>query len=416
VAADHEQRLISRVIRTRDLKPLLDRGIRPDMFGNDEWRDIYEYVLEQWDKYGAVPTAVDIKANWSQARLLAVEDELDMLCDQFMDWRRAQVATRGVQETIAALDSQDVDEAIKRLRKTLGVIDAESVTTSRDIDMVETNPERWKEYQDVKSRPAGLLGLPTGFPTIDKALNGIRWGNLITIVASPKVGKSVLAMKIAANLHEIQNHPTCYLSLEMSNEENKRRYDAMRAGVSLSRIQDGTLTPKEEDQYKAFLRRVKAPAFQSFIMADGVSGMTVPEIAAKIDGLGSKIVVVDGTYMLRDHASDEVGTPRSLTNITRALKQVALTRNIIIIATTQALLHKMKGNSLSQNSIGYTSSFLQDSDLVLGLEQLEQYDPDARNLKILASRYSGNDEVELDWQFEHGVFAERTFGIPVVIP
>ena len=416
MAADHEQRLISKAVRERDVKPLLDRGIRPDMFGNDEWREVYTYVLEQWDKYGMVPTAVDIKANWSQVRLLKVDDSLDMLCDQFMEWRRAQVATIGVEKTITALDAQDVAGAVDNLRKTLETIDSEGVTSTHDIDMVTTNPERWAEYLDVKSRPAGLLGLPTGFPTIDKALNGIRWGNLGTIVASPKVGKSVLGMKIASNLHDIENHETAYLSLEMSNEENKRRYDAMRAGVSLSRIQDGTLTAKEEDLYKAFLRRVKAPRFKSFIMADGVSGMTVPEVAAKIDVLGSKIVVVDGTYMLRDHASDEVGTPRALTNITRALKQVALQRNIIIIATTQALLHKMKGNSLSQNSIGYTSSFLQDSDLVLGLEQLEQYDPEARNLKILASRYSGNDEVELDWKFEYGIFEERTFGTPVVIP
>lgn len=416
MAADHEQRLLSRAIRTRDIKPLLDRGIRPDMFGNPEWKEIYEYVLEQWDKYSAVPTAVDIKANWSQAQLLKVEDELDMLCDQFMEWRRAQVATVGVQETIAALDAQDVDGAVQKMREALFTIDSESVTATRDIDLVENNAERWQEYQDVKSRPAGLLGLPTGFPTIDKALNGVRWGNLITVVAAPKVGKSVLGMRIASNIHEIQNLPVCYLSLEMSNDENQRRYDAMRAGISLSRVQDGTLTANEEARYKAFLRRVKAPTFNPYIMSDGVSGMTVPEIAAKIDSLGSKIVVVDGTYMLKDAASNEVGTPRSLTNITRALKQVALQRNIIIIATTQALLWKMKGTSVNQGSIGYTSSFLQDSDLVLALEQLEPYDPEARNLKILASRYSGNDEVELDWKFDYGIFEERTFGTPVVIP
>ena len=57
----------------------------------------------------------------------------------------------------------------------------------------------------------------------------------------------------------------------------------------------------------------------------------------------------------------------------------------------------MKGNTVSSNSVGYSSlSFAQDADVMLGIERVEEL-YDVRLLKILLSRSSGLAEVELDW-------------------
>jgi hypothetical protein len=67
----------------------------------------------------------------------------------------------------------------------------------------------------------------------------------------------------------------------------------------------------------------------------------------------------------------------------------------------------MKGGKVTADSIGYSSSFFQDSDVILGLEPVPDYD-DLRTLKIVASRNCGPSETSLTWKWETGCFHEET--------
>jgi hypothetical protein len=67
----------------------------------------------------------------------------------------------------------------------------------------------------------------------------------------------------------------------------------------------------------------------------------------------------------------------------------------------------MKGGKVTADSIGYSSSFFQDSDVILGLEPVPDYD-DLRTLKIVASRNCGPSETSLTWKWETGCFHEES--------
>jgi replicative DNA helicase len=253
-----------------------------------------------------------------------------------------------------------------------------------------------------------LLGYPTGFATIDQATEGLQGGQLVSLVASPKVGKSTLMVVIAAHLHD-QGHSVMLQSFEMSNREQQERHDAIRAKVSLKRLRKGTLTPAEEQRYQTMLGSLTT--MSPLVLSDSQHGVTVSALAARVARLDPDVVFVDGVYFMIDEVTGESGTAQSLTNITRALKRVAQRLDKPIVLSTQALLWKMRKGKTSEGSIGYSSSFLQDSDVILGLDKEDGVD-DRRTLKIIASRNCPTTEVDLDWDWDNGRFVEQTSFVP----
>ena len=77
---------------------------------------------------------------------------------------------------------------------------AEGLSGTSDLDLTDEKNKFWEEYEFRKNNP-GLLGIPTGFPTIDTVTGGLQRGQLITIVAPPKTGKTTLALQMAHNVH-----------------------------------------------------------------------------------------------------------------------------------------------------------------------------------------------------------------------
>jgi replicative DNA helicase len=186
----------------------------------------------------------------------------------------------------------------------------------------------------------------------------------------------------------------------------------MRAKIAHSRLVRGNLNLDEEKRYKATLERMET--MQKFYLTDSTSAMTVTGLAAKIEKIKPDIVFVDGVYLMVDEASGESNTPQALTSITRNLKRLAQKANIPIVVSTQVLLWKMKKRQVSADAIGYSSSFFQDSDVILGLQKQDEEDDSSRELRIVASRNSGPATSDLLWDWEEGKFEEYgTFGTPI---
>jgi len=411
VAADNEERLISRVVRNREIVPVLEAGVEDSWFFVDENRAVWKFIRSHWTRYEEVPSAVTVKDNFPTYRLLAVDDSLEYLVDQLVEYRRRQKAIEVVQNAAELIASGNHDGAIAEMSSGVATIFDEGVSQTSDVDLTKDPDKRYEEYLSIKGRDGGLLGYPTGFRTIDEATAGLQNGQLITIIAPPKTGKSVLAMQIAVNVHE-SGHVPMFQSFEMSNIEQQHRHDAMRAHIAHSRLVRGKLTLEEEKRYKESLAHMQT--LQKFYITDSTSAMTVTGLAAKIEKIKPDIVFVDGVYLMVDEASGESNTPQALTSITRNLKRLAQRANIPIVVSTQVLLWKMKKRQVSADAIGYSSSFFQDSDVILGLQRQDEEDDSSRELRIVASRNSGPATSDLLWDWEEGRFEEYgSFGTPI---
>jgi replicative DNA helicase len=403
VAADNELRLISRAVRTRDVAPLLEAGVSDDWFFVDENRQVWRFIRQHWAKYQEVPTAVTLKDNFPTYRLLAVEDSLEYLVDQLVEYRKRQGAITILQDASEAIASGDHNAAISVMGQGLAKISDEGIRMTSDVDLTRNPLTRFDEYLSVKTRPNGLLGMATGFRTIDQATAGLQPGQLVTIIAPPKTGKSILALQMAVNIHEDGFVPM-FQSFEMNNLEQQHRHDAMRARIAHSRLIRGKLNLDEEKRYKQALERMEN--MHKFYLSDSVSAMTVTGLASKIDKLRPNVVFVDGVYLMVDERTGKQNEPIALTNITRDLKQLAMSRELPIVISTQVLLWKMKGKKVSADAIGYSSSFYQDSDVILGLQRQDEEDDTSRELKIVASRNCGPATADLLWDWEEGKFEE----------
>jgi len=403
MAADNEERLISKVVYSREIVPAMEAGIEDDWFFVAENKAVWKFIRQHWTKYEEVPTAVTVKDNFPTYRLLAVEDSLEYLVDQLIDYRKRQHAIEIVQNAADYIAAGDHSAAIVEMSKGVAQLYEEGVSQSSDLDLTDNPEQRYQEYLDVKTRDGGLLGYPTGFRTIDEATAGLQAGQLITIIAPPKTGKSVLAMQIAVNVHE-RGHVPMFQSFEMTNVEQQHRHDAMRANIAHSRLTRGKLNLDEEKRYKESLKRMEN--MQKFYLTDSASAMTVSGLQAKIEKIRPEIVFVDGVYLMIDERSGEAGTPQALTSITRDLKRLAQRYEIPLVVSTQVLLWKMKKRQVSADSIGYSSSFFQDSDVILGLQKQDEDDDSSRELRIVASRNSGPASSDLLWDWEGGRFEE----------
>lgn len=401
MAADNEHRLVSKVIRDRDIVPALQRGVVDSWFLDDDNRKVWAFVRKHYTEYSEIPTATTVKDHYPNYKILDVQDSIEYLLDTMVDFRRRLLTRQGLENAIEQLQSNDHDAALLAMEATISKVNEQGVLGTHEIDLSKNTEQRYKDYQALHNQT--FLGIPTGFAKIDEATAGLQGGQLITIIAPPKTGKSQIALKMAINVHQ-QGKIPMFQSFEMNNHEQQQRHDAMRANISHSRLRRGKLLPAEESRYIDMLNKMETE--HPFHLVDAVNGITVSALAAKIDQCKPDIVFVDGVYLMLDEITGEMNTPQAITNITRSLKRLGQRIDKPIVNTTQTLLWKMRAGKVTADSIGYSSSFFQDSDVILGLEPVEE-DDEIRLLKIVASRNCGPSETALTWRWETGCFHDE---------
>jgi KaiC/GvpD/RAD55 family RecA-like ATPase len=402
VAVDNEHRLVSKVIRDRNIIPVLEIGIKDDWIVDDDVRRVWKFVREHYVKYKEVPTVIVVKDNFPNFKVFDVEDTLDYLIDQMVAFRRRTLTRNGAEQILEKLNANDHESALGEMSKTVTIVNEQGIVGTNHVDITKDPDMFWEDYQNIQNHK--LLGLPTGFAQIDEATAGLQGGQLITLIAPPKTGKSQIGLRLAANVWESGKVPM-FQSFEMNNHEQTQRFLAMSAHLSSTRLRLGKLNTDEEDRLIKLIDDLKTK--HPFHFVDAVNGLTIDSLLAKTEQLKPDLLFVDGVYLMLDQVTGDSNTPQALTNITRGLKRVAQRLNIPVVITTQTLLWKMKGGKVSADSIGYSSSFFQDSDVILGLEPIEE-DAELRLLRVVQSRNSGPSETSITWKWEQGCFHDET--------
>ena len=403
--ASTEHLLISKVIQTADLSEVIDAGLRPEHFSG-EWSDVWLWVLNYWREYATIPSPRVFKQEYGDTRLLNAENEpFAALIDEIYVAYKQQHLVDAITSALPALNNNETEVAFKKLSEGLQKASVE-VARLRDIDLTQSWEGRLAKYEEMRNTPNGLRGIPTGFLGLDRITAGLRPQQLVTFVGEAKKGKSLITLIMAQAAHNHGIVPM-YVSFEMSIEEQAARYDAIISGIPHTRIIRGDLTAQDMDKLNKVLGLRKN--MQPFIMTEDTHSLTtVSALAGKVQQHRPRLLIVDGVYLMDDENGEPKGSPQDLTNITRSLKRLAQRFDIPIIGTTQVLSWKLgnkKSRQITAEAIGYTSSFAQDSDLVLGVES----DPDIDNqaiIRVVLSRSSPKGEVRIKWDWDTMNFTE----------
>jgi len=399
---DAERMLISRILADKDLGPTAEAGITSKFFLDLKDRSVFDAIVEFNTRHGSIPTVAVLKMDFPEYKFVKVDEPLSFLIEEIQRKHSLSLLEGGLSDAVAAYEDRDPVTAVGVLLDAINQMASDS-PSSRDVDLTETGMERLQRYRELQDNPESLLGAPTGFYTLDRATQGLQKEHLVTIVGPPKAGKSAI-MLLVAMAAWVAGYSPLMFTFEMSNDEMSERFDAFKAGISSERLRSGRLKKDEWVKLEKMMRQIEAmPAF--WFSADSTGGSTLSGIAAKVNKIKPDVLLVDGIYMMADEVTGESNTSQSLTNLTRGFKRLAQNKQIPVVISTQVLLSKMDAKKgVVLNSIGYSSSFGQDSNTVIAVEKTE--DDQINKLKVLVSRNSPPLEVFIQWNWDIGLFEE----------
>lgn len=237
-----------------------------------------------------------------------------------------------------------------------------------------------------------IQGLATGFADLDARWSGLKPGNLVVIAGRPAMGKTTLAMNIAAH-NALAGKRVLVFSLEMSAEELVERTIASQAGIAHEDIRTGRVLSDSEF----------APAVSKLrdldLIIDDAAGVDLAKIRSRVRLASVKkpvdLVVVDHLQLM----NGEGRTQNELVGgITKGLKNLAKELRCPVLLLSQLNREVDKRpygkNRPVMSDLRDSGSIEQDSDIVAFVYRNVVYKPN--------SAYSNVAEV-ITAKFRNGV-------------
>ena len=224
--------------------------------------------------------------------------------------------------------------------------------------------------------PGIAEGLMTGFKRLDEITYGLHPGSLIILAARPSVGKTALALNIAANVAVSQKKRVLIFSMEMTNDELCDRLLSSLGGIPGRSLQRGDLT----DGGYSRLTAASAMLQNSKMCIDDTSSLTVNEIRSRARKVslqfgGLDLIIID--YLQLMHGSNKTeNRVQEVAEISRSLKSISKEFNVPVLALSQLNreLEKRINKRPIMSDIRDSGSIEQDADVIMFLHREENSD------------------------------------------
>ena len=225
---------------------------------------------------------------------------------------------------------------------------------------------------EVYKTKAEFTGITTGFRKLDEMTSGFQNAELIIIGARPGMGKTAIALSMAANISIRQNKPAAFFSLEMSKQSLMMRLIAAEAGIDSQRLRTGYFSNSE----RASIMPAAELLHGAPLTIVDVPNMTILNIQTMARMLCSKekveIIFIDYIGLI---ASDNKMLPRweLISEVSRSLKGLARELNIPVVALSQ-LRREAENQKPGLADIRESGSIEQDADMVMFINRDRELD------------------------------------------
>lgn len=242
----------------------------------------------------------------------------------------------------------------------------------------------WSAFEHIErlqESATGITGVPTGLPDLDRLTTGLQKGDLCIVAARPSMGKTSLALNVAAHAAIEEGIPTAIFSLEMSSEQLVQRLLCAEGRIDAQKLRRGKLSQEEHQRLAAAAGHLNTAP----IWIDDQPGANVLEIRAKARRLQSELrsdkkdlglVLID--YMqLMSGTSQAESRVQEVSQISRGLKALARELEVPVIALSQLSRgpEQRTDKRPMLSDLRESGSIEQDADLVMFLYRPEYYAP-----------------------------------------
>ena len=187
---------------------------------------------------------------------------------------------------------------------------------------------------DLLDRGQRVTGIETGFEDLDSMTSGLQPGELVVVAARPSLGKTALALNIAAHA-SIKHHKTVGLfSLEMSKESLVIRLLCAESETDSHRLRSGFSNREDWNKLTRALGRLgDAP-----LLIEDTPALSIMQIRAKARRLKMEkvldLMIVDYLQLVSGQGRFENRT-QEVSYISRGLKSIAKELKVPVLALSQ---------------------------------------------------------------------------------
>lgn len=230
-----------------------------------------------------------------------------------------------------------------------------------------------------KRREGEEVGLSTGFSDLDARLSGgMREGQLILIAARPAMGKTALALQIAAHC-ATAGTATLFCSQEMAETDLADRLLCLQGRIPVERVISGHLTPEDWDRVIA----ATGMLHQAPLYLDEQPALTLQDVRNKARQVKRKagslgLLVVDYLQLM---TGDGANRNSEIEEISRGLKRLAKEMRMPVIALSQLNrgVEQRPNKRPMLSDLRDSGAIEQDADVVMSVYRDEIYDPASPN-------------------------------------
>jgi replicative DNA helicase len=223
-----------------------------------------------------------------------------------------------------------------------------------------------------------LIGVGSGFTDVDRLTAGFQCGEMVVIAARPSMGKTSIALNIAA--HNIlpppgkKAVPTLFFSLEMGAEQLAMRLLCARAGVGMGDVRGGYM-PRE---CQAKLLQAAEELRGAPLWIDESSNLNILELRARARRVHGKqrlgLVVVDYLQLIAG-MDNRVQREQQIAEISRGIKAMAKELQVPVIVLSQLNRESERENRRPRLSdLRESGAIEQDADVVMLLSRSRDQD------------------------------------------
>ena len=394
--------VLNKILQNKDYSFITLNNLTVDYFFN--YKAEYEFIKTHYDMYHVVPDRLTFLNSFPNFTIQDVNEPDNYLVEQlYNDYNQSYLARRfnGIKKL---LEADDTAGATQYFLDSVNNLRIGSALQCTDI-MSDTS--RYDRYLDMIANQSKYF-ISTGFPELDKIITGIdRRNENMVIAARTGVGKSMLLCAIAAAASK-QGLCVGIYSGEMSTDKVAYRLDTLMGKIDNRKISRGDLFYK--DHYRNYLDSLKCANYGPIkvITPNDIAGpATVDALQAFVEKEHLDILFVDQYSLLEDTSRARIAHEK-VANISKAIKNLQVLKQIPIISVTQMNRTKNEDKSQDTSQIALSDRIGQDATVLLMLDKQDTEDPNFKGyykftINIVKSR-DGGDGRKLDylWDFNSG--------------
>jgi replicative DNA helicase len=275
----------------------------------------------------------------------------------------SQIAAQAHDETVEARQTIEVAE-----RQIYELSDARY--SGSYVPIREIIPETIATIEKLYHTKESFTGVPSGFGELDSLTSGFQPSEFIVIGARPSVGKTALALSMAANVSMRYNKPVGFFTLEMSRKAIVQRLVSSEARLDSHRLRSGMLKPSDFHN----LTEAAGRLYETPLFIEDSPNLSILDLRAMARRMRSQnaieIIFIDYLTLITSE-NKELQRHEQIAEISRSLKALARELDVPVIALSQ-VRRETEGKAPSLADIRESGSIEQDADVVIFLHRERQ--------------------------------------------